>query len=74
MVVDKLRARLNVLVCFGKDVLQLECDRKRANYQMKHRDDLMTALFPNTSRVCFYWQQDREAIICTLTGDLNSED
>jgi hypothetical protein len=34
--VDKLGARLNVGVCFDKDVLQLECDRKRAKYQTKH--------------------------------------
>lgn len=33
----------------------------------------MIVLFPNTSRMYFYWQQDREAIIYTLTGDLNSE-
>lgn len=31
----------------------------------------MTVLFPNTSRMYFYQQGDREAIIYTLTGDLN---
>lgn len=33
----------------------------------------MIVLFPNTSRMYFYWQGDREAVIYTLTGDLSSE-
>lgn len=71
--VGKLGARLSVLACFDKDLLQLECERKRAKYQTEHWAYLMIVLFPNTSRMYFYWQRDRKAIIYTLTGDLNSE-
>lgn len=71
--VNKTGARLSVLVYVDKDLLQLECERKRAKHQMKHWAYLMIVLFSNTSRMYFCWQWDRAVIMYTLTGDLNSE-
>lgn len=71
--VDKLGVGLSVPICLDKDSLHSECERKRAKYPTKYWVFLMIVLFPNTSRMYFYQQGDREAIIYTLTGDLNSE-
>lgn len=71
--VDKLGVGLSVPICLDKDSLHSECERKRAKYPTKYWVFLMIVLFPNSSRIYFYRQGDREAIIYTLTGDLNSE-
>lgn len=63
----------SVPICLDKDSLHSECERKRAKYTTKHWAYLVIVLFPNTSRMYFYWQGGREAVIYTLTGDLNSE-
>lgn len=70
---DKLGVGLSVPICLDKDSLHSECERKRAKYPTKYWVFLMIVLFPNTSRMYFYRQGDREAIIYTPTGDLNSE-